>query len=70
VSVTLEDVDAAADTIRGSIVRTPSAVSETLSDVLGCVVVVKFENLQFVAAARALRARAANLACPARPRRC
>ena len=48
-SVTLEDVDAAAGTIRGSIVRTPSAVSETLSDVLGCVVVVKFENLQFVA---------------------
>jgi len=49
VTVTLADVEAAAGTIRGSVVRTPSSVSETLSDLLGCTVVVKFENLQFVA---------------------
>ena len=48
-AVTVADVDAAAGTIRGAVVRTPSAVSQTLSDVLGCTVVVKFENLQFVA---------------------
>ena len=48
-TVTLADVDAAAGTIRGAVARTPSAVSETLSAVLGCTVVVKFENLQFVA---------------------
>ena len=48
-TVTLADVEAAADTIQGAVIRTPSAVSETLSDVLGCTVVVKFENFQFVA---------------------
>lgn len=47
--LTLADVEAAASAIAGSVVRTPSAVSQTLSDVLGCTVVVKFENLQFVA---------------------
>jgi threonine dehydratase len=48
-SVTYADVAAAADRIAGSVERTPSAVSRTLSQVLGCTVVVKFENLQFVA---------------------
>lgn len=48
-TVTLADVKAAATAIAGSVVRTPSAVSQTLSDFLGCTVVVKFENLQFVA---------------------
>jgi threonine dehydratase len=47
--VTYADVAAAADRIAGSVERTPSAVSRTLSQVLGCTVVVKFENLQFVA---------------------
>ena len=47
--VTLADVEAAAAAIAGSVVRTPSAVSQTLSDFLGCTVIVKFENLQFVA---------------------
>jgi threonine dehydratase len=47
--LTLADVEAAAAAIAGAVVRTPSSVSETLSDVLGCTVVVKFENLQFVA---------------------
>lgn len=44
------DVAAAAARIAGSVERTPSAHSRTLSQVLGCTVVVKFENLQFVAA--------------------
>jgi threonine dehydratase len=48
-AVTLADVEAAAAAIAGSVVRTPSAVSHTLSEFLGCTVVVKFENLQFVA---------------------
>src|SRR4051812_28862791 len=47
--LTLADVEAAAAAITGAVVRTPSAVSQTLSDVLGCTIVVKFENLQFVA---------------------
>ncbi|MEY2460694.1 MAG: threonine dehydratase, partial [Acidimicrobiaceae bacterium] len=48
-SVTFADVEAAAAAIAGSVVRTPSAVSQTLSDFLGCTIIVKFENLQFVA---------------------
>jgi threonine dehydratase len=47
--LTVEDVRVAADAIAGAVTRTPSAVSATLSDLLGCTVVVKFENLQFVA---------------------
>ena len=47
--VTYDDVTAAADRIAGAIERTPSTHSRTLSQVLGCTVVVKFENLQFVA---------------------
>jgi threonine dehydratase len=47
--VTADDVVAAAERLAGSIERTPSAHSRTLSQVLGCHVVVKFENLQFVA---------------------
>ena len=48
--VTLTDVVAAAGRLDGNIARTPSAHSRTLSAVLGCEVIVKFENLQFVAA--------------------
>ncbi len=47
--VTFADVEAAARRIEGHVVRTPSAVSETLSAVLGATIVVKFENLQFTA---------------------
>jgi threonine dehydratase len=43
-------VAAAASRLAGHIERTPSAHSRTLSAVLGCDVVVKFENLQFIAA--------------------
>ncbi|MEY2432379.1 MAG: threonine dehydratase [Acidimicrobiaceae bacterium] len=48
-AVTLADVEAAATAIAGAVVHTPSTISQTLSDLLGCTVVVKFENLQFVA---------------------
>jgi threonine dehydratase len=48
--VTFEDVAAAANRLAGEIERTPSAHSRTLSHVLGCQAVVKFENLQFIAA--------------------
>jgi len=47
--VSIDDVRAAARAIEGAVVRTPSAVSDTLSEILGCTVVVKFENLQFTA---------------------
>ena len=48
--VTWDDVLAAEARIKGSVERTPSAHSRTLSEILGCQVVVKFENLQFTAA--------------------
>ncbi|HTI33637.1 MAG TPA: threonine ammonia-lyase [Miltoncostaea sp.] len=48
-TVTLGDVRDAARRLDGAVVRTPSAVSATLGEVLGCTVVVKFENLQFTA---------------------
>lgn len=49
VTVTLDDVRAAAERIAGAVERTPSARSQTLSAVLGTDIVVKFENLQFTA---------------------
>ena len=48
-SVTLADVERAAQRIAGAIVRTPCLRSETLSRITGAEVVVKFENLQFTA---------------------
>ena len=48
--VTWDDVLAAEARLKGSIERTPSSHSRTLSQLLGCHVVVKFENLQFTAA--------------------
>jgi hypothetical protein len=48
--VTLEDIRAAARRIEGSVVRTPTLLSRTLSEVTGATVYVKFENLQFTAA--------------------
>ncbi|MGH9187698.1 MAG: pyridoxal-phosphate dependent enzyme, partial [Acidimicrobiales bacterium] len=47
--VTIDDVRAAAAAIEGAILRTPSARSHTLSEVLGATVIVKFENMQFTA---------------------
>ncbi len=48
--VTLADVRAAAQRIAGHVERTPSALSRTLSEILGVDVVLKQENLQFTAA--------------------
>ncbi len=48
--VSIDDVRAAHARIRESIVRTPTLVSRTLSDLTGATVYLKFENLQFTAA--------------------
>ncbi|MBI5263164.1 MAG: threonine ammonia-lyase [Bradyrhizobium sp.] len=45
--VAMTDLRAAAETIRGSIVATPCHHSRTLSEICGCDVWLKFENLQF-----------------------
>lgn len=47
--VTGADVRRAAAVIAGRVVRTPSALSRTLSEITGATVAVKFENLQFTA---------------------
>lgn len=46
-SITLDDVRAAAATLKGAIVATPTLHSRTLSAISGAQVYVKFENLQF-----------------------
>jgi threonine dehydratase len=48
--VSLADIRAAAARIEGAVVRTPTLLSRTLSDVTGATVYLKFENLQFTAA--------------------
>lgn len=48
--VTLADVRAAHERIRASIIRTPTLRSQTLSQLTGANVWLKFENLQFTAA--------------------
>lgn len=48
--VSIHDVRDAAQRIMGSVVRTPTLVSKTLSDLTGATVYLKFENLQFTAA--------------------
>jgi threonine dehydratase len=48
--VSIDDVRAAHDRIRASIVRTPTLISRTLSELTGATVYLKFENLQFTAA--------------------
>src|SRR5687768_7657295 len=48
-SVTLDDVEAAQKRLRGAIVETDCDFSRTLSEILGCRVWLKFENLQFTA---------------------
>jgi threonine dehydratase len=47
--VTLEDVRAAAKAIQGQVQRTPMRHSRTLSQIAGCDIFLKFENLQFTA---------------------
>jgi threonine dehydratase len=48
--VSLDDIRAAAARIGAAVVRTPTLLSRTLSEVTGATVYVKFENLQFTAA--------------------
>lgn len=48
--VTIDDIIAARGRIAGAIVRTPTLLSKTLSDMTGAKVYLKFENLQFTAA--------------------
>jgi threonine dehydratase len=47
---TLDDIQAAAKRIEGSVVRTPMMLSRTLSEIVDAEVWLKFENLQFTAA--------------------
>ena len=49
-AITLKDIHAAADALRGAIADTPCLHSRTLSEVTGADVYLKFENLQFTAA--------------------
>src|SRR3546814_16432073 len=51
-AITLDDVRAAAGRINGSVVRTPTLHSQTLSEMVGAEVWLKFENLQFTAASK------------------
>ncbi|MFM5929320.1 MAG: threonine ammonia-lyase [Novosphingobium sp.] len=48
--LTIADVRAAAERISGSVVRTDMDYSQTLSQIAGCDIWLKFENLQFTAA--------------------
>jgi len=48
-TVTLADIQAAAETIDGAVIRTPMSRSRTLSAITGAEVFLKFENQQFTA---------------------
>jgi threonine dehydratase len=48
--LTIHHVRAAAERIKGSVVRTPLRLSRTLSEITGAEIWLKFENLQFTAA--------------------
>ena len=50
IAPTLADIRAAALRIEGAVIRTPTLMSRTLSDIIGAEVWLKFENLQFTAA--------------------
>jgi hypothetical protein len=45
--VTINDIRLAATRVQPSIVRTPTLLSRTLSELTGATVYLKFENLQF-----------------------
>jgi threonine dehydratase len=47
---TLDDIQAAAERIKGAVIRTPMMKSHTLSEIVDAEVWLKFENLQFTAA--------------------
>jgi threonine dehydratase len=48
-AITIDDVRAAAIAIEGAVERTPTRLSRTLSEIAGCEIWLKFENLQFTA---------------------
>jgi threonine dehydratase len=48
-AISLDDIRAAAAGIAGAVERTPTRLSHTLSDIAGCEIWLKFENLQFTA---------------------
>jgi threonine dehydratase len=48
-SLSLKDIQAAAERLRGNVMVTPCAYSRTLSEIIGADVCLKFENLQFTA---------------------
>ncbi|MEY3269370.1 MAG: hypothetical protein RL480_2130, partial [Pseudomonadota bacterium] len=48
--ISIADVELAAQAIAGAVVRTPCLRSQTLSELTGADVWLKFENLQFTAA--------------------
>ncbi|WP_406623702.1 threonine ammonia-lyase [Acidovorax sp. SDU_ACID1] len=47
--LSLQDIQAAAERLRGHVLQTPCVESKTLSEVVGAQVFLKFENLQFTA---------------------
>ena len=51
-TVTLADIERAAQVIEGAVARTPTAPSRTISEICGCEIVLKFENLQYRRASR------------------
>ena len=59
------DVEAAAEAIRGAVRETPATRSETLSDITGAHVLLKFENLQFTGSFKERGAR--NFLCRLSP---
>ena len=48
-TVTIDDIRAAARAIAGSVVETPCVKSQTLSEIAGCELFLKLENLQYTA---------------------
>ena len=48
-TLTIDHIRAAAERVRGEVIETPCLLSRTLSQLAGCEVYLKFENLQFTA---------------------
>ena len=48
-TLNIEAIRAAAERLRGQVLETPCQPSRTLSELAGCAVFLKFENLQFTA---------------------
>ena len=63
--VTFADIKAAADTIDGSVLATPTTHARTLSEITGADLLLKFENLQFTGSFKERGAR--NFLCRLSP---